>query len=107
YNPQRHLAGPVAAEPEVRELLRQREQWVMQAPQTRQGRRERFAALRQLAGRLRNYVAPEEEATRQALEQCEQGLTVNSVLRRRDYAACLYPEGPLRAFCTRLLRPNS
>src|SRR5262249_11163951 len=67
YNPQRHLPEPVRYLPEVRELVRQREEWVGRQPPTRRGRRERYAALSELTERLRVHVSDLEASTLQAM----------------------------------------
>ncbi len=103
YNPQRHLPETVRQQPDVRELLRRREEWVGRQPPTRRGRRERYAALRDVTERLRVHVVHAEESTHQALRYCEQQLSDDAILRRRDYPACLFPEEDLRTFCTGVL----
>jgi hypothetical protein len=37
------------------------------------------------------------------LEGCDRRLQANAILRRRDYAFCLYPEATLRPSCDRFL----
>ena len=49
-------------------------------------------------------TAEEEDARiRQELARVDAELQANAVLRRRDYAFCLYPEAALRPFCASLL----
>jgi hypothetical protein len=102
YNPQRYL-GPEAG---LVELQRAKQALIDSAPADAAGRRERFRALRALNERLREPLAPREEEARRALEEIERQLAGNAVLRRRDYAFCLYPEEALRPFCARFLEPG-
>jgi hypothetical protein len=103
HNPQRHLAESVAARPEVAELLARQRAWVSRQPAGPRERRERFAELRRLRERLGQYLDGQEQAAARELEACDYRLRANAVLRRRDYAFCLYPERELRQFCTQFL----
>lgn len=103
FNPQRHLDADRRADPAVREWTRLKEEWITRRPETRQGRRERFRMLRQLTESLRSYLAEEEQEARDELARCQQELRANDVLRRRDFAFCLYPEVLLRPFCQQFL----
>ncbi len=102
WNPQRHLPDGTARDPRVATLVSEKERLVATAPAVRD-RRERFTALRHLTEALRPAVATEAVAVTEALETCERGLEANAVLRRRDFAFCLYPESVLRPFCARFL----
>ncbi|HZT81555.1 MAG TPA: hypothetical protein VFA26_15120, partial [Gemmataceae bacterium] len=88
WNPQRHLG---ATEATLRELVEERREWVERRPETRRGRRERFRKLTELTERLRPAVAGQEAELRRRLEVCALEVGANAVLRRRDYAFCLYP----------------
>jgi hypothetical protein len=66
-------------------------------------RRQRDRTLRELTERLRPYVARAEREVEEELTRRREQLQANAVLRRRDYAFCLYPEGLLRPFCTQFL----
>jgi hypothetical protein len=67
-------------------------------------RRERFRELRRLAAELRPYVRGREEAVRRELARCKEERATAAVLRRRDYAFCLYSESALQPFLTEFLR---
>jgi hypothetical protein len=103
YNPQRNLLPGVAERPDVRQLLQEKEDWIRHQPQDERGRRERFERLRSLTEQLRPYVLDQIHAVERDLERRRQQLHANAVLQRRDYAFCLYPEAPLRRFCTQFL----
>lgn len=103
WNPHRHLSDAAAPRPETARLLAERAQWIRQEPQTRRGRRARFAALRAATERLRPQVADEALRIQDALTQCNRQLAVNAILQRRDYAACLFPETLLRTFLSSFL----
>jgi hypothetical protein len=103
YNPQRHLADGDRAAPAVWELVEQKLAWVRRQPADAAGRRERFGRLRGLNDLLRPWVAEQGRRAEQALAVCERRLRANALLRRRDYAFCLYPEETLRPFCTQFL----
>jgi hypothetical protein len=102
-NPQRHLNDNHPEEPAAQELATAKRAWIARRPQDRHQRRQRFYELRTLTQRLRPYVADCQGRLRRELERCAEQLESNAVLRRRDYAFCLYPEAALRAFCTRFL----
>jgi hypothetical protein len=95
YNPQRYL--------DESELVREKQAWIARNPQTAAGRRERFEAFRRLTVELRKPLKQRECQLRAELAQCERQLAANCVLRRRDYAFCLYPEPVLRPFVSQLL----
>lgn len=100
YNPERHLSAAEQAEPAVRELTERRREWLDRRPEHRSGRRDQFRVLRTLTDQLRGHLNGAEERLGKELTLREQQVRGNEVLGRRDYAFCLYPEEPLRAFCT-------
>jgi hypothetical protein len=102
-NPQRHLNEHDRVEPAAQELALAKRAWIARQPANRRQRRERFQQLRTLTQRLRPYVADRQGRLRQELERCAEQLRSNSILQRRDYAFCLYPEAALRAFCTQFI----
>lgn len=95
YNPQRHLPAS--------KLSEEKQAWIARAPATRAERRERFRRLRRLSDELRPGVADAIAEAEQSLAKVERESRANALLRRRDFAFCLYPEATLRPFCTRLL----
>jgi hypothetical protein len=105
HNPQRHLGAlvsPSAAET-AGNLAARKQAWIAGPVATRRQRRERFHALRGLTQEMRPlFSGPEHELRRRMAEGQEQ-LHANAVLRRRDYAFCLFPESLLRPFCTQFL----
>ncbi len=104
WNPQRYLEAGVATEPQVREWMRQRAEWVAaKVGAGKAQRKQRFQAIREINARLRPFVMDRLHSRRRELTDYERGLEANEVLRRRDYAFCLYPEAHLREFCTRFL----
>jgi hypothetical protein len=103
YNPQRYLGRSAAADARVRELVARKEEWITRRPDNAEGRRQRYRALRALTDALRPYVAEQEERLRQELSRCVRQLRSNAVLRRRDYAFCLYPPALLGQFLRRFL----
>jgi hypothetical protein len=105
WNPQRHLDGAEAGE--LRGLAEERERWAGRTPADRAGRRERFARLRELTEKLRRPLEGRERELREELGRCERAVEANALLRRRDWAFCLYPEEPLRELCTRFLDPGA
>jgi hypothetical protein len=103
YNPQRHLPANLLDHPEVRPLLQEKDEWVRRQPPDERGRRERFEHLRTLTEQLRRFVGDRFQGVQRDLEKARRQLQANTVLQRRDYAFCLYPEAPLRRFCQQLL----
>jgi hypothetical protein len=99
WNPQRHISLDGAAA----KLALQKQAWINQQPDDRNERRERFRVLRELTDHLRQYTGEREAQVRRELASCQREVQANDVLRRRDYAFCLYPEAPLREFCRRFL----
>jgi hypothetical protein len=99
YNPQRHLPDGSA----LAALVKQKQEWIERTPATKQERRERFEAIRRLSAALRAPLGQRERELREELERCQRQCEANAVLRRRDYAFCLYPEVVLRPFCIQLL----
>ncbi len=91
----------------LRPLLVEKRAWQTQTPRTPEERRERFRQLRAVNGWLSEPLRGIEQELRRELETCEGQLSANALLRRRDYAFCLYPEEVLRPFCTGLLRLRS
>jgi hypothetical protein len=99
-NPQRYVKNE---SPLVRDLVAEKQAWIEREPGSAQERRERFGALRASTRQLRPFLAERLRVTRRELEEGERQLQANAVLRRRDYAFCLYPEESLRPFLTRFL----
>jgi hypothetical protein len=100
FNPQRHLAAEQSAA--LTDLLAGRQRLIEEQPADSRGRRQRFAAIRTINEQLAAPLAAEEANTRKELARVDEQLKANAVLRRRDYAYCLYPENVLRPFCTSL-----
>jgi hypothetical protein len=105
FNPQRHLDG--RADSSADRLVRDKQDWIARAPSDATGRKERFHALRSLTERLRSRVADQEANLREQLTVCEHEVQANAIMRRRDYAFCLYPEWQLRPFCEQFLQPQA
>ncbi len=101
WNPQRHLDGTRLAA--LRPLIDEKQAWIERQPATTAGRRERFEKLRTLTDQLREPLLVHERQLRDELARCDKQLEANAVLRRRDYAFCLYPEDLLHTFCTQFL----
>jgi hypothetical protein len=99
WNPQRH----VDMESVAAKLALQKQAWIEQQPDQRRDRREQFRVLRELTEHLRSYTEEREHQLHEQLNRCEQEVQANTVLQRRDYPFCLYPELLLRRFCTQFL----
>jgi hypothetical protein len=67
------------------------------------GKLERFLDLRAVTTRLAAPLMESANRLHEELAVTDRNLDANAVLRRRDYAFCLYPEGTLRPFCTQFL----
>jgi hypothetical protein len=103
WNPQRHLAPTVDGP--ARELAAQKKRLL--AELTEPIGRERHRALRQLTEQLEPFVHPAQQAIGSRLAEVDAELRANAVLRRRDFAFCLYPEALLRSFCEGFLEPSA
>lgn len=101
YNPECYLDGP--ADEAIGTLRAEKQAWRNLTPRTPAERRERFRQLQAVNDLLRQPLLGKEQELKEELEACEHQLAANALLRRRDYAFCLYPEEVLRPFCTRLL----
>jgi hypothetical protein len=102
WNPQEALAQ--SPDPAIQALVRRKQALIAQRPQTRRGRRARFAELARITAQLRTAVADLLQTSGQALDRLAAQLHANSLLSRRDFACWLHPEPSLRSFCTRLQR---
>ncbi len=67
--------------------------------------RIRFAEMRRLTERMRTRVSGVEAAARARAEWVSAEVAANEILRRRDYAFCLFPEASLRPFLTQFHAP--
>jgi hypothetical protein len=102
HNPQRHLDGATVS-PTAQDLNARKEDWISRLPANARERRERFLALRELTEQLRPWVVRAADQIEQEMARSTHELEANAVLKRRDYAFCLYPESRLRSFCTEFL----
>src|SRR5262249_38090441 len=102
WNPQRHLPEHPAAEA-LR--LAQEKKRLMEG--SAGDGRERYHRLREITGRLRAFLAKEEQALQQKVAFCRQQREANQILGRRDFAFCFYPEAGLHEFCREFLNPAS
>lgn len=101
HNPQRHLR---AADPLAHKLAEEKRQWTNRACPTAAERKERFIKLRELTADLRPFLVARRDALTKQADECHELLESESVLARRDYAFCLFPEHKLRAFCQQFLQ---
>lgn len=101
WNPERHQ--PTESDASLRSLLVEKRRLMRSTPTDADSRRERFRALRSVNDRLRPSVADAIRRAGEGLERCRREVEANGLLRRRDYAFCLYPESVLRPFCTQFL----
>lgn len=104
FNPQRHLADP---DPAIQQLAAEKQAWIERQPATRRERRERFLRIRQLNERLLPSIRGNLERKQQREREYEQQLRANEILRRRDFAFCLFPVDQLESFCRRFSAPAS
>jgi hypothetical protein len=102
WNPQRHLAAEARRDGRLANLAENKGVWIGRAAETSAERRERFHELRRLTDELRPSVLDQIERQAAVVRESERALETSSVLQRRDYAFCLYPEAQLRAFFGRV-----
>jgi hypothetical protein len=100
WNPQRHL--PPDAEDWLDMFDAKME---LAAPGNVNPPRVRFAEMRRLTERLRTRVTGVEAAVRARAGLASAEVAANDILRRRDYAFCLFPEATLRPFLTQFDAP--
>jgi hypothetical protein len=101
WNPQRHLPRGVPAE--ALEGAEEKQHWIDRPEGNRRYRRERYRVLRSLTEKLQPFLTEREESVRKDLAACAWQLRQNTVLGRRDYSFCLYPEAMLRRLFQRFL----
>lgn len=101
WNPQRHLPADLG-EADVG-LLAERRRLVAWEPPDRAGRRERYSRLREVTDALREIVGKQGEQLHEQLERTRHEVMADDLVRRRDYAFCLYPEETMRPFCVRFM----
>jgi hypothetical protein len=97
WNPQRHL--PADAE-DWRDMMDAKMELAGQSNVN--SPRSRFLEMRRLTQRMRERVAPVEKEARRRAETISAETAANQILRRRDYAFCLYPESVLRPFLSQV-----
>jgi hypothetical protein len=103
WNPQRHMERMGDRNGHARQLAKEKEALLAKPGTTRRQRHEQFRRLRQLTEELRGYLADQERDLDGRWRQCAEEVKANALLRRRDYAICLYPEALLRPFCMQFL----
>jgi hypothetical protein len=105
WNPQRHLTPEQRAKPEVKALIDAHARLAADEPPyaDHAARREWFRALKGVNERLRPLVAREVPVAEAELARVRSEVDANALLRRRDYAWVLYPEGLLREFLQQFL----
>jgi hypothetical protein len=101
WNPQRHL--PEHPSQEALELAQEKNRLI---EQTGGAGKLRYHRLRELTGRLRSLLAPDEATLKQNLSSCRHQVEANQVLSRRDFAFCFQPEARLREFCCEFLQTH-
>jgi hypothetical protein len=104
YNPQRHLDEAAQRNGVAGELVRAKIDWIKKHYHGRQERLERFDRLREITDQLRRYLEGAERNAQRRWQECQQQVEANTMLNRRDYAFCLYPEQVLRPFCSQFLQ---
>lgn len=96
-NPQRHL------EPEQNagalELAERKSAWIRRKPVDGPAERERFRALKDVTRQMQPFVAEQKNHLVGLLARADRDVQANAVLKRRDFAFCLYPSDLLRGFC--------
>jgi hypothetical protein len=100
WNPQRHLPD---GESGLKDLAVEKQDLIAAEPADAGAKLERFLDLRAVTTRLAAPLAESANRLREKLAVTDRNLEANAVLRRRDYAFCLYPEETLRPFCTQFL----
>ena len=102
WNPQRHLDG-ISADPQAKALASEKTAIIAELSAGDPVGWKRDRQLRSLTDELGPFVHPILGHVRDELRKIDAELAANTVLRRRDYPFCLYPEGLLRPFCQQFL----
>ena len=80
--------------------MAERARLVAEEPQAPAARLARFRRLRELSDRLRPLVDGALSRAKCCEGRAAAAVAANAILQRRDYAFCLFPDEPLRVFCT-------
>ncbi len=97
WNPQRHL--PADAE-DWQDMVDAK--MALAQPQHINSPWARFMEMRRLTERIRTRVVDIEAEKRRLAARTSAEVAANAILRRRDYAFCLFPESSLRPFLTQI-----
>lgn len=103
WNPQRHLDRRSAEKPEVAQMVREKEQLIASEPSHKIARKYWFQKLNSVTERLSAFVNEEIAFAKAELERCKREMQANQLLKRRDYAWCLFPEELLRDYCMKTM----
>ena len=110
YHPERYIDGqdvaPARGLTDPGGLIAEKRRWV-DTPPTPLNARARCRAIRQINEQLQRYVKPQRRHLLTLQAKTALALHAESVLSRREYAFCLYPEKNFRSFAFRLLHKNA
>jgi hypothetical protein len=96
FNPQCHLVEDET----TCELLALRQDLVSRNPVDLAEKRQRRRAIRNMNEKLGQFLEEKMRVVKDDLCSAREEIEANGILRRRDWAFCLYPETQLREFCT-------
>jgi hypothetical protein len=102
WNPQRHLDETIS--PEAKTLADRKRAMLKELANGRAIGRQRHMEFRRLTASLQPFVQKASDQLGQELKRVDAELQANAVLRRRDFAFCLFPEALLRPFCQQFLK---
>jgi hypothetical protein len=103
FNPQRHLEECPHPSPVLLELVNQKLAWLTRPTTDPHDLRARHRAMKHLNQDMAPFFHDSQTQLHQQLAQVQKQLHANTILQRRDFAFCLFPEALLRSFCTRFL----
>ncbi len=103
WNPQRYLAHRFQIQPEIAHLLARKNQLITRKPTEKSERKRWYEELRTITLRLREFIEQERTIAESNQTRSQREWRANQLLRRRDFAWCLFPEEVLRSYCHHIM----
>ena len=90
-------------QPEIAHLLDRKNQLITREPTEKSERKRWYEELRTITLRLREFIEQERTIAESNQTRSQREWRANQLLRRRDFAWCLFPEEVLRSYCHHIM----